>query len=102
MSRLPFCAQNRPPRSEGKTGRGPDGAGTSPISLTIMLRSLLELNDYDLKIKHTHDLENVGTFNCSIMTDDVIVVQVGKLIRMGRRIDKNVEFQPCRLPKVIT
>ncbi|VDP32975.1 unnamed protein product [Schistosoma curassoni] len=62
------------------------------ISSNIIVSKLRESN--------AHDLEKLGEYIRIILPDNSKVVQVKKLVRIGKRTEDNAEPRPCRLLKV--
>lgn len=69
-------------KSGTKTEHHPGVTEKKLISPNIVVSSLLEPNDPDTKIRHSHDLEKPGEFNRSILSVNSKGVQVKKFIRI--------------------
>ncbi|CAH8603099.1 unnamed protein product [Schistosoma guineensis] len=95
-------SQTALPKSGGKSESHPGVTEKkNQITSNIIVSKLRESNYSDPKIRHAHDLEQLGEYIRSILPDNSKGVQVKKLVRIGKRTDDSVEPRPCRLLKVI-
>lgn len=94
-------SQNTLPKSDSETELHSGVTEKNLISSNIIVSSLLESNDPDLKNRHAHNLKKLREYICSILPDNSKGVKVKKFVRINERIDNGVEPRPYKLLKVI-